>query len=124
MVHRLGGILCRGIGWAEFNTTQCSQENDFGLYDTIKSIGKRLKGTLGKHLLQLQYTKNDACIAYHKDSDPLPYKDTASISEFTIFDDNLPEYPLGTHYFNVGFTKFKPKQTSPLKGDYYFLLRH
>ncbi|MBK7267827.1 MAG: T9SS type A sorting domain-containing protein [Ignavibacteriales bacterium] len=98
------------------------RENDFGLYDTIKSIGKRLKGTLGKHLLQLQYTKNDACIAYHKDSDPLPYKDTASISEFTIFDDNLPEYPLGTHYFNVGFTKFKPKQTSPLKGDYYFLL--
>jgi parallel beta-helix repeat protein len=117
-----GDYFAEGLVGQNLTLYNVPRENDFGLYDTIKSIGKRLKGTLGRHLLQLQYTKNDACIAYSLGEKLIPYKDTASITEFAIFDDNLLRYPQQTNYFNFGFTKFKPKSTSLLTGRYYFLL--
>ncbi len=97
---------------------------DYGLYDTIKSIGARLRGPLGRTLSQLEIEKNGvhatATHIYYTPSGE-GYWDNIGGS-LVIYGDPLLNYPpLTTHFINFGATKLKPKMDSKLKGSYYFL---
>ncbi len=97
---------------------------DYGLYDTIKSIGARLRGPLGKTLSHLEIDRNSqyvssALVFYTPQGHESWDKIGGSLS---IYGNDLLIYPPHTtHFINFGATKLKPKIDSKLKGSYYFL---
>ncbi|MBK8662422.1 MAG: hypothetical protein IPN18_11695 [Ignavibacteriales bacterium] len=110
-----------GIDTIQYNVPRVY---DYGLYDTIKSIGARLRGPLGRTLSQLEIEKNGVHgTATHIYYTPSGEGDWNNIGgSLVIYGDPLLNYPpRTTHFINFGATKLKPKSQSGLKGSYYFL---
>jgi hypothetical protein len=93
--------------------------NDFGLYDTIVSLGKRLKGPLGNLLPKLEFSGEDAYIFNEWDGGRENKANNST--KLRIFGDGIPEYP-STRWINLGTTRLQSKSEYNLIGDYYFLL--
>jgi hypothetical protein len=93
--------------------------NDYGLYDTIASLGKRLKGPLGNLLPKLEFSGEESYIYNEWDGERVP--EVSNPTKLRIFGDGIPEYP-STRWINLGVTRLQPKTEYNLIGDYYFLL--
>jgi hypothetical protein len=110
-----------GIDTIQYNVPR---EYDYGLYDTIKSIGGRLRGPLGRTLSQLEIEKNgDHGTATHIYYTPKGNGHWNNIGgSLSIYDPIFLNYPSNkTHFINFGATKLKPNSESELRGSYYFL---
>jgi len=95
------------------------RSNDYGLYDTIVSLGKRLKGPLGNLLPKLEFCGEESYI-YDEWNGGRVLREFNS-TKLRIFGDGIPAYP-SDKFLNLGITRLHPKGSSNLTGDYYFLL--
>ena len=95
------------------------RSNDYGLYDTIVSLGKRLKGPLGNLLPKLEFSGEESYIynTWQRDRK----QNSINPSKLKIFGEGIPEYP-NNRFLNLGITRLQPKTSFNLTGDYYFLL--
>lgn len=93
--------------------------NDYGLYDTIASLGKRLKGPLGNLLPKLEFSGEEAYIfnKWNGGREDRAYNTT----KLKISGDGIPEYP-STRWINLGTTRLQSKSEYNLIGEYYFLI--
>jgi hypothetical protein len=95
------------------------RSNDYGLYDTIVSLGKRLKGPLGNLLPKLEFSEEESYIynTWQRDRK----QNSINPTKLKIFGEGIPEYP-NNRFLNLGITRLQPKTSFNLTGDYYFLL--
>jgi len=92
---------------------------DFGLYDTIVSLGKRLKGQLGNLLPKLEFSGEESYI--YDEWDGARVLREFNPTKLRIFGNGIPEYP-SDKFLNLGITRLQQKTSYNLMGDYYFLL--
>ncbi len=95
------------------------RSNDYGLYDTIVSLGKRLKGPLGNLLPKLEFSEEESYI--YNNWQRGRGQNSINPTKLKIFGEGIPEYP-NDRFLNLGITRLHPKGSSNLTGDYYFLL--
>jgi hypothetical protein len=95
------------------------RSNDYGLYDTIVSLGKRLKGPLGNLLPKLEFSGEESYI--YNNWERGRGQNSINPTKLKIFGEGIPEYP-NDRFLNLGITRLHPKGSSNLTGDYYFLL--
>jgi hypothetical protein len=95
------------------------RSNDYGLYDTIVSLGKRLKGPLGNLLPKLEFSEEESYIynTWQRDRK----QNSIHPTKLKIFGEGIPEYP-NNRFLNLGITRLQPKTSFNITGDYYFLL--
>jgi len=121
--------LSRADGWGDYFVEGLVGEhydydydkprlNDFGLYDTIVSLGKRLKGPLGNLLAKMKFSGEESYIYDRWDGTRVP--EVFNSTKLRIFGDGIPVYP-STRMINLGVTRLQPKNEYYLRGDYYFL---
>ncbi len=92
---------------------------DYGLYDTIASLGRRLKGPLGNLLPKLEFSGEEAYIFNKWEGGRYPA--AINTTKLRIYGPGIPEYP-STRWVNLGVTRLHPKVEYNLTSDYYFLL--
>ncbi|MBK6682544.1 MAG: hypothetical protein IPG53_22365 [Ignavibacteriales bacterium] len=116
---RMGDYFAESLVGNNSDDFDRPRSNDYGLYDTIVSLGKRLKGCLGKLLIKLEFSEEESYI-YNNWQRGREQK-SINPTKLKIFGEGIPEYP-NNRFLNLGITRLHPKGSSNLTGDYYFLL--
>ncbi|GAB1349935.1 hypothetical protein MASR1M107_21490 [Ignavibacteriales bacterium] len=109
-----------GVNKYDYKTPR---NDGFGLYDSIKSLGIRLKGVFGKTLFKLNYSDRSAYIynmprnhgAVQKDKDIYG----GGINRVEIYDDTELIYP-SDKWYSFGVTKLQRKIPLDRYEDFYF----